>query len=347
MRRMLLKALVAGIALLGLSAGNAVAQSNPEVNWRYFGVIPTANKFGAKLDEMFGRIAERTDGKFQIEYVYFAETPYKFTDALNLMNQGLVNAVEFLPGYFTSTYPILAAPELPYLAPEKPNPAQAQAAGDRAWASGPMRAELDKIEAANNAVEILSFYYPPMNYWFKPKVTTIEDFEGLRVRDFAKESMTLWELMGATPVSMDGSEIYTALQRGALDGLVTGSTSMMGQKWGEVLTSGFITNFKLARTTMVVNKDDYEALPEAYRQVLNEEAARTAEEIRGFMVENEAKELAMIEEKLDFTITQASPEQYGALREKAKNQVWPSWVERTGGNAQEVLTGILAASGDQ
>ncbi|MFM2485569.1 TRAP transporter substrate-binding protein [Celerinatantimonas yamalensis] len=60
------------------------------------------------------------------------------------------------------------------------------------------------------------------------------DLKGLRIRSEGKLSALFLQSQGATPVAIDSSEVYTAIQRGALDGGVSGLSTIVSRKWYEV-----------------------------------------------------------------------------------------------------------------
>lgn len=60
------------------------------------------------------------------------------------------------------------------------------------------------------------------------------DLKELRIRSEGKLSALFLRSEGATPVAVDSSEVYTAIQRGTLDGGVSGLSTIVSRKWFEV-----------------------------------------------------------------------------------------------------------------
>lgn len=86
-------------------------------------------------------------------------------------------------------------------------------------------------------VEIIgwSFYGYAKSYVnIKHPVKVPSDLKGLKMRSEGKLSALFLKSQGATPVAMDSSEVYTAMQRGTLDGGVSGLSSIVSRKWYEV-----------------------------------------------------------------------------------------------------------------
>ena len=70
------------------------------------------------------------------------------------------------------------------------------------------------------------------------------------------------------------AEVYTALERGILDGGVTGANAAYGQRWYEVTDymAGGLPLFTMENAT--VNADVWNNLPSDFQAVLGEEGAR-------------------------------------------------------------------------
>ncbi|MBJ3778114.1 TRAP transporter substrate-binding protein [Acuticoccus mangrovi] len=329
----------------GLTMAAFQAQA-AEFEWQYFSVAPPLHPYAQILTKHFDAIEERTNGDLDINLVYFGETPYKGAEAEKLMRDGLVEMTEWLLGYSTSTYPILSGPELPFLAPSRTDATEMIKAMDGAWASEDVAAALDDILKRHDAVKLSRFYWAPQNHWLTKPIDGPDGFKGLKIREFSAEGVDFTEAIGATPVSMTAPDVYSALQRGTLDGVVTASTSMTGLKWGEVLKAGYITNFKLTISLILVSQEAYDRLPPEYQTILKEEVDAATSEILDYMASGEEEMHELLKSEYGFTITYASEEDYNTLREIAKEAVWPNWIERVGADrGKPVVNGVLEALG--
>lgn len=339
---------LASVTAFGLSPVADAA----EHEWSYFSVSPPMHPYSEILTAAFDRIEERSNGELAVELVYFGETPYKGAEAEKLMRDGLVEMTEWLVAYSTSTYPLLSGPGLPFLPATRMEPGPHIVAIDSAWASEPVASELAGILDRHNARRLSRFYWAPQNHWLTKEVKHPADFKGLKIREYSADGIDFTNAIGATPVSMTAPDVYSALQRGALDGVVTASTSMTGLKWGEVLDAGYITNFKLSISLILVAEDAYAELTPETQAILDEEVVRATDEILSFMVEGEEKLHRQLESDYGFTFTYATPEDYTALRQIAEEHVWPKWIDSVGTDVgQPILNGVLealdAVSGDK
>jgi TRAP-type C4-dicarboxylate transport system substrate-binding protein len=335
-----MKFLGAVIACVLAAAGIANAQE--PVKWRYYSVIPPSHDFAKNVIEAFKNVETKTQGQLSIRFVNYGETPYKATDALSVLKKGQVEMTEWLPSYSAATYPLLAAPELPFLLPVMSDPAVAQAGVDRAWAAPSMKAELQRVVSENGGQMMAHYYYEPMNFWFTKPVKNVSDIAGKRVRVFSPELGELIAALKASPVSIANPEVYSALQRNSLDGVITGAGNLGGGgQWKEVLKSGFIANLMFVSTSVLVSSEALAKLPPKLREVFVAEMKALEQTQRKFMPESDRTKKAELRTMTGFTVNDASKEDYAALRKTASDNIWPAWQKRVGDQAATLLADIL------
>lgn len=310
--------------------------------WKYYSVVGSSHELAKGLIAAFGRIEKRTNGQLKIQFVHYGETPHKATEALQLIEDRLVQMSEWIPAYTTGTYPILGAPGLPFLLPTLRDTAETAAAADRAWASPAMKAQHSAIVAKHGGRAIGSYYYEPMNFYFAKPVRTLGDFSGRRVRVFSPEQATLIRELGATPVSMTSAEVYSSLQRGLIDGLITSSGGITGLKWHEQLDSALITNLMMVRTDMLVSESALNALPGNARAVLEEEMGAAGRDLRRLITDSDRRNHETMK-TMKFTIVSADAQLYQQLRNLAREKVWAPWSRSVGPAAAKVVEDISAA----
>jgi len=319
-------------SLLASAAG--IAQG--ETNWRYVGVVPPAHDYAKIISAGFERVAERTDGALTIDYLSYGETPYKAVDALTLVRDGLVDMSEWVPAYNASTYPLLAGPELPFVMTELKDAAGFQEATLNAWNTPTIAAYKAGILDDHSAQTVMTGFYDPINIWFSDEVTDVAGMTGKKVRAFSPEQAEFLNALGASPVNIAASEAYTGLQRGVIDGVITGAGAVVGFKWNEVLNSGFTTNVLLLSLDMIVSDAKLADLPEDVRAVLLEEMANVQSEMLEAMPKLYDEKLAVLKEG-GMTITQPSEEMYRSFHDMAVTSVYPGWAERAGPDAVKIL----------
>lgn len=338
MRRVNFVAMLAGAFLMG----GAVQAGAQDYKWSYFGELPTSHDYMKMVQKTLDRINERTDGRLKITFSYYGETPYKVTDSLTLVRNGLADVTAWLPAYSAGTFPMLAGPELPFILPGLPDVSKGQNLSDKAWQTPVVSATVKTILSNHNATELGSYYYEPMNLWFTSKIDGHPDMSGKKIRVFSPELAAAISKLGGEPVNIDTTEVYTSLQRQVINGMVTGIGSVTGQKLSEVLKSGYKTNLMYTSAKIVVNSKKMEQLPDDLKKIATEEFAKLCEDIRAYMPQSvQQKEKTLTDSGM--TIIAATESDYNAMRDVAQGSVWPEWTKRAGKDSPEALKQIEAA----
>lgn len=93
-----------------------------------------------------------------------------------------------------------------------------------------------RLQSRFNAKVLTLWPFGPQVFFCNQPITALDDMRGLRVRTFTPSMSALLEHFGATPVTLQFSEVYTALQRGVASCGVTSPTSSNSGSWPEVTT---------------------------------------------------------------------------------------------------------------
>ncbi len=208
-RSFLTKAGVGAAAATALAAP-AVAQSNPQINWRLTSSFPNS------LDTIFGGattiaryVSEATDGNFQIQVFPGGELVPPL-EAAFAVAQGSVEACHTVSYYYWGQDPAWAVPSA--------IPFSLSARGMNAWhyyGGGVDLANeffakqgLIAFPAGNTGVQ--------MGGWFRNEINTVADLQGLKMRvgGFAGSIM---ERLGVVPQQLPAADLYSALERGTID----------------------------------------------------------------------------------------------------------------------------------
>lgn len=93
-----------------------------------------------------------------------------------------------------------------------------------------------RLQARFNAKAMTLWPFGPQVFYCNAEIKSLSDFKGLKVRTFTPSMSALLEHLGATPVTLQFSEVYPALQRGVASCGLTSPTSGNQGKWPEVTT---------------------------------------------------------------------------------------------------------------
>lgn len=102
-------------------------------------------------------------------------------------------------------------------------------------------------------------------------INTIEDFKGMVIRTMdTKPVMTAFELLGATPVFISGTERYMALQTGVVDAAENSSAEILVKKEYEVTDYLSLTEHLIVPNPMCVSASWFYSLTEEEQQLVRE-----------------------------------------------------------------------------
>ncbi len=287
-----------------------------------------------KLAEWFSeRVEERTNGQLVIEIIGYPELGIAGPDILELLANGTLSFAELPAAYTAGDLPAMDMKYLWGMYPDNETFYKATTA------SIP---DLDRLieERTGGGVTIFQLWRVPENeifFFSKEPIETLEDFEGLKVRSFGGALSDMIDGMGSEAQWVAFSEVYTALERGILDGGVTGANAAYGQRWYEVADymAGPLPLFTVENATF--NYDVWQDLPEDFQQILWEEGA--IYELEFFRFTPVLSSLGipkLLDQGMIYTPFSDEVKKH-LFEEVALNYVIPQWVNRVGGYESEAV----------
>lgn len=149
----------------------------------------------------------------------------------------------------------------------------------------------------------------------KNSITTPDDIKGLKIRtsnsDFYIEMVKSW---GANPTPMNYGEVFTALQQGTVDGIVTTTPLYVPDRLYEVQGHMATVNPLAIVHIPIVNNQFYEGLPEDMKSVFDEAMDGYIKAVRQYHADAEANAISELRE-LGMEVNELTPEQSAAFAE--------------------------------
>jgi TRAP-type mannitol/chloroaromatic compound transport system substrate-binding protein len=223
MRRtlLLLLVLVLAITACGKKAEQAgpAAQSGPAMQWK----MQSYWQSGTLPQELFEGFAERVEalsgGRLKIEALA-TNAVVAPPEGLDAVGAGVLDGQNGGPAYYTGKDAAFALIGDPQGAFE--NPYQMQM-----WMEYGGGKDLARELYAQYGVRYIGgVWYGVECLVSKRPLRTLADFKGLKIRAPQGMSGEIFSLLGAAPVQLPGSEVYTALERGVVDASDWGTLSM-------------------------------------------------------------------------------------------------------------------------
>lgn len=107
----------------------------------------------------------------------------------------------------------------------------------------------------------------------KKEIKSPEDMKGLKVRvPGMKMYISLFQALGADPISMNFSEVFTSLQQGAIDGQENPIDVINTSKLYEVQKNMSMWNYSYDALILGMNKAKFESLTESQQKAIKEAA---------------------------------------------------------------------------
>ncbi|NNK57492.1 MAG: TRAP transporter substrate-binding protein [Desulfofustis sp.] len=142
------------------------------------------------------------------------------------MDMGVFDVVHTVADYIVSDSPDIAGLDLPGVTTDI---ATAKKTVDA------YRAALAEYLAKDFNVKLLSVVpYPAQVLFSREEIGGLDDLKGMKIRASGWTTSEFVTALGATGVTMSFSEVPQSLQRGVVDGAITGSLSGYSAGWGEV-----------------------------------------------------------------------------------------------------------------
>ena len=168
------------------------------------------------------------------------------------------------------------------------------------------------------------FHNVPFHIYLNKKIDKI-DFSTLKVR-VTPVYKDVVEALGGTPVTTAPGEVYTALERGVVDGYGWPVTGIFDLGWDKVTKFRMEPPFYAVEVNVLVNLDSWKGLNDAQRKVLQDAAlwleGLDSEKVAVIKAERERQAAAGIQ-ALDF-----GPAASKAFLDRAYDVAWQSVIRR-------------------
>lgn len=340
MRKQLISAaviVVGAVALSGCGGGSTPAPdptdggaAGPAIDLKVVASNRTQHIFES-WEWLADEINNRGDGVLTATISDMTELGLGGAEALDIVADGLADVIDVVPGYVAGEAPVLEGVQLPGFFDGFDDSREAW----KAW--GDAIREGDWVDGY-----VFGTYGWECIYLYSSKpITSLSDLGGMRIRTFGAAQTDFVSQLGAEPVSMGLAEVYSAMQTGTIDGVITGSTAGAGLSLPEVATHLVDLNLGCTGGFAVINQGVWDSLSDDQRALMEQigedffdkgwEVARTATD-EG-IERNTSQGVEFVE-----TAAEWKPR----LQEITKTVIVPGWVSRVGPGAQQLLDDVVA-----
>jgi TRAP-type C4-dicarboxylate transport system substrate-binding protein len=174
-------------------------------------------------------------------------------------------------------------------------------------------------------------------------INTMADLRGVSLRTNAGPPTEFVRLFGGNPVSVVVTELYSSLEKGVVQGVITDWHAIWSFKFYEQLKNYYDVHASVSPYFLVINQGVYDALPADLQKVLDDSSGTAALDIAGSAWDDIQREVTGIIRDRGGNIA-ALPEAEMVQLEEFARKTWQNWVaQRTAGGypAQEALDAVL------
>lgn len=307
--------------------------ADAKMTLRMIGFLPIGHQLTKTQEIIKDEIEKNSKGEIEIKF-YPAQQLYNHKTSVPVLQKGGVDMALIQLGFWSGVVPSVSA--LSFITYYN------SFDHFQAVVEGPPGDIIKKDFAALANLKVLGWAnYGRLEIASKDPIKTIDDFPGKRIRATGADAAIWLEGVGAGPVTMNSGEVYQALQRGTVDGAISGPSSFDQRKWYEV--SKYMTESSLAPVWpyfMVVSMDTWNKLSPEMQKVFID-AHKKAQAFNLSAAEEEDNqatkklvELGMIKDKI-------STEELAKWRAKGVPKLIANYKERVGAEkAQKILDEI-------
>jgi TRAP-type C4-dicarboxylate transport system substrate-binding protein len=270
-------------------------------------------------------VKKNTGGALDIT-VHSNQSLIKHADILRAASTGQVNIAEFLLGQFGNEDPVFAADNVPFVAPGY----------DSAWKFYQAQKPVLEKKLQGRGLRLLyAVAWPGQGLYTRDPLKSAADLKGQKMRTYSPLTSRLAELLGATGVQVQVTDVPQMFATGAMQAMVTSSATGTSTKAWEFVKNYTKTNAWNPKNVVVVNQRAFAGLPKNVQDGVVKAAA--AAEPRGWeMSKAREKEGDDTLAKNGVAVAEASAELKAALG-KIGEQMAAEWEKSAGADGQAIL----------
>lgn len=261
-------------------------------------------------------VEEKTNGRVKVN-LFHGATLGGPTSVWQDINGGLYDVSIALPTYFydTELFPYTIG-MLPFAIPDPETGRKVMTKFSEKYG--------EKAIADSNAVIMSALSTDGYDLFSVKPITSSEDIKKLRMRTSGKADLDIAKAWGATPVSIDLSQLYEAMEKNMLDVSHYTPLGSIGLKLYEVAPVLTKVGMYSGVVTLVMNKDFYNNLPDDLKKVFDDELfPAIGDLLSGSYLKESETAYKVYEEKGEVNTL---PEKEMEKLKAATKGIWNEWV---------------------
>jgi len=212
--------------------------------------------FTVDVPKFIDMVSKESNGRLKIEWVGGPEVIHAF-DQVEALRKGTIDVLLYNPrGYFQSHLPSANAAGLSQLTAWEERKTGCYDLWVQVFRE---KCNAEYLGRLHSKIKLRVY----TNY----KVEKLDDFKGKKFRVMPLY-VPMFKALGASPVTIPSTEVYTALERGVVDGYMWLELGVTSMKWHEITKFAIEPRIFQIEPTTVVNLDKFNKLPKDLQAVL-------------------------------------------------------------------------------
>jgi TRAP-type C4-dicarboxylate transport system substrate-binding protein len=335
MSSLLVFLIVGGVVNFAKAAPVQLAVDKP-ISLKFHGIKPPGNRLLKEEDQYFmNLVGERSKGQVKFAF-YTVDQLLKGPDMLFGIQTKIVDMGFVISTYKPKELPLNNVFQLPLLFPSGDYSTYYRAAWSLYKEKSALHNEWSKFNQKILYAQTPGFYH----VFSKAPITKIEDFKGKKLKGPGGYMNLLINELGATSISISNADVFTALERGTIDGLLFNITSYQGFRLFELAKYATICGISAACGGLNINIDVWNSLPQNIKDIMTKAGEDTMANLARAEGELDKGILERLEKEEGVKIQTLAPQELERWKEKAK-PLLGKWVKEQGKEGQEVLDFLM------
>jgi TRAP-type C4-dicarboxylate transport system substrate-binding protein len=240
-------------------------------------------------------------------------------EAYEMIKSGAVPMGCIIQGFYPGRFPLSNVVQLPFLGLPS-----AQVGSRIFWE---LFEKFPEFKADYPGVKVLILYTDaPTPIGTKKPVRKAEDIKGMKIRSLAGSPTEMLKELGAIPVLMPPTDIYTSMERGVIDGWMISWEACGGHRLYEVTDYWTTANMYQPALGFMMNLDAWNRLPPDIQKIFNEHTGAAGAKFFGTEFDRYNDEVRdKVKTMKGKEIIRLSPQQVERWK-KISRPVWDRWI---------------------
>lgn len=262
-----------------------------------------------------------------IQFRTMDELGQKGFNALRQLKAGVFDIIQMQPGYISGDDPHWQAIDFMGISTDIDSCRQATAA---------YHDILDReLKNRFNGKLLCLWPYGTQFFYFKVPINGLPDFKGKKIRVFTRAMAEFVSYFGATGITLPFPDVYTSLQKGVIDGAITGALAGNTASWWEASSFLYLLPMGFGMQTHAVNLNFWNKLKPDQREFLTQKFKELEDDFWKYGKEveedgircNTGGEPCKYGKKGNMTLIKPSQEDLALMKKAAQDVILSNWAK--------------------